>query len=251
MTNDGNHLILSDFDRSQLRIWTKEGQSLYQGNGANSWFLSRSLHLPAGIEIRNNKLYIIDRFHIHVWRYPELTFLTNYKLPPGLGGMELKVDINEKYIYFTLDSSSHIWKLNLLDRSYTSYRSRIVHGIVIRDFIVPTGLTLDEKYLYFCERENHSIQVIRKETGEWEREWGKYGTDDGEFVAPAHITLYDNHLYVRDLNRVQVFSKKGQFVQSIQISNILNEGFISGGLTIMDDTLYCATIDTMEILVFG
>ena len=79
----------------------------------------------------------------------------------------------------------------------------------------PFGICADgEDVLYVCDRGNNRIVVIRLQDGTFVRQWGRKGTEQGEFDAPDFICCRQNIVAVSDFNnhRVQVFTLNGQFL---------------------------------------
>lgn len=82
-------------------------------------------------------------------------------------------------------------------------------------FHFPFGICSDEDdLLYICDRGNNRIVVVRFDNGEFVRQWGRKGTQKGEFDAPDFICCRQNIVAVSDFNnhRVQVFDLSGQFL---------------------------------------
>ena len=77
------------------------------------------------------------------------------------------------------------------------------------------GIAIDDKGLiYLAFMGQHKVAVY-SEAGELIREWGKKGTEDGEFNQPGGIALFpDETVYVNDQcnHRVQKFTSEGSFV---------------------------------------
>jgi len=83
------------------------------------------------------------------------------------------------------------------------------------NFHFPFGICSDdEDFLYVCDRGNNRIVVIRFNDGTFSRQWGRKGTEQGEFDAPDFICCRQNIVAVSDFNnhRIQVFTLNGQFL---------------------------------------
>ena len=63
----------------------------------------------------------------------------------------------------------------------------------------PTGMAFDgEDILYISDTYNHRIQVFTKD-GRFLRNWGGFGSDEGKFNLPWHLTVdRENNVYVAD-----------------------------------------------------
>ena len=77
----------------------------------------------------------------------------------------------------------------------------------------PMGICCDENnLLYVCDRENHRIVVVQFRDGTLIHQWGRKGTQQGEFDSPDSICYRGGILAVSDFNnhRIQVFTSSGQ-----------------------------------------
>ena len=77
----------------------------------------------------------------------------------------------------------------------------------------PLGICCDENYLlYVCDRENHRIVVVQFRDGTLIHQWGRKGTQQGEFDLPDSICYREGILSVSDSgnHRIQVFTLCGQ-----------------------------------------
>ncbi|HFE38125.1 MAG TPA: 6-bladed beta-propeller [Gammaproteobacteria bacterium] len=81
----------------------------------------------------------------------------------------------------------------------------------------PTGLACDKKHqkVYVADSQRHKIDVFSG-NGEWLYEFGRRGSNKGEFNSPTHLGFSKGKLYVSDtLNaRVQVFDEDGNWLES-------------------------------------
>jgi DNA-binding beta-propeller fold protein YncE len=66
----------------------------------------------------------------------------------------------------------------------------------------------------FDEPRKHDKIAVYSPAGKLLREWGKFGTGDGEFDLPGGIAIRDGRVYVADQcnRRIQVFDTQGKFV---------------------------------------
>jgi len=124
-----------------------------------------------------------------------------------------------------------------------------------QSFNQPRGLTLDKDNLYICDTNNHRIQVVKKENGEFQKRWGKCGDQDNEFQYPLSIYLDTSDLiYVGDNVGVQIFTLDGLFFQRLggkKKGNTMTEFNGVYGISILDETLYISDYYNNRILIFG
>ncbi len=86
------------------------------------------------------------------------------------------------------------------------------------DEYLPSGVAVDDDFLYMSDRRMHQVVVFNRSTGEVVRSFGEFGTGDGQFRTPTSITIDERgHLFVTDaLNgRVQEFDHDGNYIKSI------------------------------------
>jgi len=171
----------------------------------------------------------------------------------GRGVRRLKV-YDEK-IYFTLFDSHHIYistlegkEIKTFGKKFTTYKGGQGEG----EFNRPYGLTVDEKSLYICDQGNHRIKVLQRENGIFISQWGVKGRQDGQLFCPRDIYICDDLFYVSDLQRVQVFTIEGIFVQVIGTRKKGESGEILSpyGLCLMQKKLYVADCYNNRIQVF-
>jgi len=72
---------------------------------------------------------------------------------------------------------------------------------------------VESNYVYICDCDNHRVQVLMKENGEFKSQWGrglKQREELGEFSFPC-VIYYDFNeqlFYIGDRYSVQLFEKK-------------------------------------------
>ena len=101
-------------------------------------------------------------------------------------------------------------KIKLFSRTGQFLRSIGSEG----SFTVPIHCIQYKEYLIASDFNEHCIKVFDK-AGHFLYKFGKYGTGDGEFNGPYHLSINKaEHLMVCDTNnhRIQVFEVNGKFV---------------------------------------
>jgi hypothetical protein len=48
---------------------------------------------------------------------------------------------------------------------------------------------VDGRDLYICDHNNDRVQVLQKDAGTYQRQWGSKGTEEGQFDYPVSIHL--------------------------------------------------------------
>jgi DNA-binding beta-propeller fold protein YncE len=85
------------------------------------------------------------------------------------------------------------------------------------DKVRPTGVAVDERNLYFSDRDGHRVVVMDRRTKATIATIGEFGSREGQFNIPTSLALdSDGHLYVTDGGnfRIQEFDSDGDFVKS-------------------------------------
>jgi len=121
----------------------------------------------------------------------------------------------------------------------------------------PRGLTVNNKYAYICDCENHRIQVILKENGTFINQWGdSYSTDFGKFVFPYSIflDLLDEIFIIGDSSCVQFFTSNGLCLQrlgeALLPGNKLNQFDSIYGICTLDGCLFVSEYTNQRIQIF-
>lgn len=164
-------------------------------------------------------------------------------------GNFLKVDGQER-IYFTLKGSNYIYLYNKKGEEITRFGTA-EGGDDLGEFTQPDGLTVDEKYLYVCDKWLNRLQVVDKENGNSIRQWNK---GQRLFKQPTSVLLHENLLYVGDMAGVQVFTREGEFVQSIgkgEFGSGEGECQVASGLLMIKDRLYIADFYSQRVQVWN
>jgi len=106
------------------------------------------------------------------------------------------------------------------------------------EFYEPTGIDIDDKFIYITDYQNHRVQVFNLENCNYSHQWGSQGTGDGQFTAPIEVRLYEGLCYVGDENGIQVFTTDGQFLYRFRKGKGDNEFHYVYGIVIVDNRLY-------------
>lgn len=90
-------------------------------------------------------------------------------------------------------------------------------GVWDSDFITdvtgPTAIAVYEDEIYVVDNANSRVRVYSASTGAYQRQFGAYGTGDGQWIGCFGIACYDDEVFVCDAgnDRVVVFSTAGVF----------------------------------------
>jgi len=92
----------------------------------------------------------------------------------------------------------------------------------------------NEKYLYICDQSNYRVQVLNKENGNFITKW-----NDGRQCIYVSILLYENLLYIGHRSGIQIWTKKGEYLQACGSFGGGKEEFDwVSGICVVNDKLY-------------
>ena len=96
------------------------------------------------------------------------------------------------------------------------------------EFHYPSGITIDEKYVFVVDRDLHRIQKFDHD-GKFVSEWGTKGIKPGQLLFPNDIVVKDQFVYVVDTgnHRIQKFTTNGDFVLFFGSSGMNDGQFLS------------------------
>lgn len=86
--------------------------------------------------------------------------------------------------------------------------------ILARDFVQPTGIAVDGRYVFVADSQANTISRIDLQGGARES-WGGTGRREGQFRMPLGLACREGKVYVadHDNDRVQIFTLDGLFVR--------------------------------------
>jgi tripartite motif-containing protein 71 len=89
---------------------------------------------------------------------------------------------------------------------------------------MPRGIAFDQQGNVYITDFGNRTQVF-SEDGTFLRQWGTYGTGNGQFYLPAGILIHNNRVYVTDMgnNRVQVFTLSGNYITQWDTGFVLGD----------------------------
>jgi len=236
------HLYVCTFSKGIL-VFNENGEIINKNS---------SLTYPSGIdtEIKNSLLhiYIADRTHVNLLNL-KLECLSSWKFPtlPSFAGFRgLKVDGHS--LYLTIQGQDQVFVCNSQDGKILNQFGNQLKG--------PLGVTVDNKYIYICDRFNHRVQILTKETGIYFSQWGEEkGTGQGQFYLPRSIyyQILDDVIYVGDWMSVQIFRKDGVCIQRLgeaTSGSQINQFDAVHGICVMNDRLYISDGNNERLKIF-
>jgi len=169
-----------------------------------------SLRAPSGIDISDNKLYILDYEGIKVFDLVSNTLINTWTNESG-GWRFVKV-WNFK-LYVTVQSMNAIFIYNRKGTLLQKIgQCRDIKSDLEGQFHVPMGIAVvDSQFLAVCDHGNNRLQFFNIDSGAYTHLWD--AKHDYHFNGPISIYLaLDKLLYIGDNVGIQIFTKVGQFV---------------------------------------
>jgi len=169
---------------------------------------------PSDIDFYQRRFYIIHKQKVSIFDL-QFYLLSSFPVLPGpLFAKENHLKVDQTYIYVTIEFKHQVYTYTRdgkLQHAIGSISSSPKQG----EFNEPRGLTVDSNTLYICDRLNGRIQALVKNNYFFRKQWGSWGTDNGQFIRPYSICFCQDILYVGDDYSVQLFTCEGTFLQRI------------------------------------
>ena len=107
-------------------------------------------------------------------------------------------------------------------------------------------MTSDGNHLFVCDFYNDCVKVFEKK-GTFLRQFGKYGSNDGEFRDPYFLAYHESELFVSEFanKRIQVVSVEGVFKRQFSLD------FFPKGIAIWKQQCFVANEVGGSIHVFS
>jgi len=243
ITPSHQHLCVCTPRNDEATIYNaKDGQILTE--------ISFSQH-PMGIDSDQNNIYVAETTQVTILNL-NFEIISSWKLPVEIdwGFRGLKVD--NKRIYLTILGSQHIFICDRDDGKVLQIWGNTKKSSKKGEFNDPSGLTVNKNYVYICDCNNHSIQSLTKEIGQFMIQWGD--SKESTIVYPRSIYLDDlsEILYIGDNYSVQLFSKDGICLQRLgdRAGKNIDQFDEVSGICIIDELLYVSDYYNSRIQIF-
>ena len=242
--NELDEIAVTDIGYNKVQVFSSDGTYLrsfgsrgYKEGGFNS---------PTGIAIDNESgiFFIADSVTNQIRLFTgKGEFLNKFGGEENLDdqlsyhcGLSFGSDGN----YIVADSGNN--EINVFSRNGQFLRSIGSEG----SFSTPIHCIQYKEYLIASDFEEHCIKVFDK-AGHFLYKFGKYGTGDGEFNGPYHLSINKaEHLMVCDANnhRIQVFEVNGKFLGKFgsegnkigQLHRPISTAVLSNGRIVVTDS---------------
>ena len=199
---DDNVYVASDH---KLQKFSRDGHLIKTvGQKGNK---EGELRAPRGVRLHNSHVYVCDQGNHRIQVFDcELNFIrTIGSRGSGRG------EFNEPYdLDFDAEGNAYIadngnYRIQVLDTSGQFIR-QFGHEEGEERLKEPTAVHIIGQFVYVSDADHHRIAVYET-SGQFVTSFGKYGTGEGEFDGPRHITSdHNGFIYVCDLwnNRIKI-----------------------------------------------
>jgi len=242
IVHDNKHLYINCTKQKEIYCYSFDGK-----------LVTSLKYYARAMELLNNQLYLLDDKKLFIVDLKTNSMIESWDLPKeeerSVGGDSLKVD--QEQIYFTpwASFSHYVYLYTKKGKEINKFGSK-EQSEAEGKFHYPTGVTVDEEYLYVCDCANDRVQVLDKKNGTFICQW-KNG--QRSISRPRSILLYEHLFYVGDNYGIQVFTKQGTCIQVFGSSNIgSDKGEFDAvtGLCIVNDKLYIVDYCNRRIQVW-
>lgn len=120
--------------------------------------------------------------------------------------------------------------------------------ITTRDSLdAPAGIAVKGNQIAIADFYNNKIHF--SENGQDWLTFGKEGNDDGDFYYPTDVQITEDKIWVADAynNRLQVFDKKGNHLNTIGVAQKMNA---ATGIFITSDEVFSTDFENNRVLIF-
>jgi len=196
------------------------------------------------IDEKKSMLYIADETHVTILNF-KLEFLSSWELPSNSNYFVFGLKVDGITLYLIMNERSELGRILFCNSQDGKTLGEFgnVYGPGDGEFKIPSALTVDNKYVFICDYQNHRIQTLTKENKFYFSKLGDGipSTEQGQFNYPGCIYhhLSDDLIYIGDFRSVQLFSKDGVCIQRLDgYGTQMNQFSRVVSICVMDDRLY-------------
>lgn len=204
----------------------------------SNWQLVKTIDLetitPIGLAIEGDDLWIADGDNNRV-----VNLSTDGKIKKAYDGFErpMHLAIKENKVFIPEYGADQI----------IQFDGKTKTPLVLTDSLdAPAGVSLWENEYAIADFYNHRIVFFN---GTETIFFGKEGKKEGLFYYPTDVELTKDKIFVADAynNRVQVFDKKGQFIQVVGSTDGINA---ATGLAVSETQLFVTDFENDRVLIY-
>jgi len=217
-----------------------------------------SFGFPWGIDMdeKRNLLYVADKLKITILNLQDLDIISDWRIPTEGYGYFRGLKYDDNILYLTIGGKQQIFLCDPSNGTILNKWGTVTGSSKSGSFDYPFGLTIHNKCLYICDCDNHRVQILYKESGQYVDEFGSgEGIEKGELKEPSSIFYckIEEIFYVGDLYSVQLFLKDKICIQRIGdvgSGNKMDQFNDICGICVIDDQLYLSDSNNKRIQIF-
>jgi len=198
--------------QSNVSMWTLNGKFIKNTKSVSS------LAAAIDIDTKANLLYVVSQKYVTILNL-ELVKRSAWKLPVYSALYLRGIKVDNTIVYITVRGYNQIYiceaNTGKLLFKY-GQKDPETDSEKIGEFMDPLGLTINTDSLFICDYGNHRIQILGKNTGKYQRQWGgKQSKEIGKFSNPISIyrDIENEIYYVGDQFSIQLFGQNGVCIQ--------------------------------------
>jgi len=229
---------------NSILIYNLQGQKIEQKS-------SLSFITPTDIDFDQNGFYIIDHENVSICNL-QFELLSYFQIPSSLYCYShLKADNGILYVTISGIHWVYVYKENGEIKTWIGPNNPSIKEAEFND---PSGITVNEQYIFICDYENNRVQILLKNKNYlFYKQFGKKGKENAEFMWPSSIYYWEDVVFVGDNVSVQLFTNESIFIQRLghnDYGSDCGKFRLAWGICIICDCLYVSDTDNRRIQVF-
>jgi len=255
LISDSQHIYICILDTNLILKYNLN-------NNKNSEQIT-SIKAPSAIDVDYFKslLYIAGKHDVTLLDLNNDTVVSSWNLPVNtiwkfrgikIDGSIIYLTLRFPYVVFLCDSNNGKVLKKFGNENEEQVSSK--QG----EFNQPCGITVNIKYLYICDNQNHRIQVLTKDKGIFKTQWGKHKQKEREkqgFFLPYSIFYDEKHekiFYIGDRFSVSLWTDGECFrrLGDQESGRKMNQFDAVFGICKTDDRLFVSDFENKRIQIF-
>jgi len=224
-----------------------------------------SIKAPSAIDVDYFKslLYIAGKHDVTLLDLNNDTVVSSWNLPVNTIWKFRGIKIDGSIIYLTLRSPNIVFLCDSNNgKVLKKFGNENEEQLSSKqgEFNQPCGVTVNIKYLYICDNQNHRIQVLTKDKGIFKTQWGQTKQEErgkGGFYLPYCI-FYDEKnekiFYIGDRFSVSLWMTDGECFQRLGDQQAGRKMYqfdaVFGTCKTDDDRLFVSDFENNRIQIF-
>lgn len=239
---DNNYFAVSDLQFGVVFLIEKKNYRMT----IISSIKGKSLRSVVGLDIKDDKLYIVDSDNNIIGMYDTISKKEHIFNIQTLKPVAIKVD-NLNKVMFIVDTKRDIVVMtDLAGNILNEIRGEMNHPIDV-------DISPSDKKLYVLDAMNHRVKIYKYD-GTFESSFGSIGNKPGHFSKPKGICI-DKHsrIYVTDaeFDNIQIFNSSGELLYFIGETGIeFAKFYMIGKIYCYENEIYVSDLFNSRVQFF-